>query len=69
MIGVGSAVVCRSKKDIDRHVQEQFDKLNSEHEVCNLMGVVQCSLVVLGQAGRAVVFSDGPSNAPSISGV
>lgn len=32
MIGVGSAVVCRSKKDIDRHVQEQFDKLNSEHE-------------------------------------
>lgn len=39
MIGVGNAVLYRSKKDIDRHVQEQFEKLNNEHEVCNLMGV------------------------------
>uniref|UniRef100_A0A2H8TIT0 E3 SUMO-protein ligase RanBP2 n=1 Tax=Melanaphis sacchari TaxID=742174 RepID=A0A2H8TIT0_9HEMI len=32
MIGVGNAVLYRSKKDIDRHVQEQFDKLSNEHE-------------------------------------
>lgn len=57
MIGVGNAaVVFRSKKDIDRHVQEQFEKLNSEHEVCNMMGVFQCSLVVLGQAVRVIGF-------------
>jgi len=56
MIGVGNAVVCRSKKDIDRHVQEQFEKLNNEHEVCNMMGVVQCLLVVLGQAVKVVGF-------------
>lgn len=37
MTGVGNAgaaALCRSKKDIDRHVQEQLNKLNSEHEVC-----------------------------------
>lgn len=39
MIGVGNAVLYRSKKDIDRHVQEQFDKLNNEHEVCSWLGV------------------------------
>lgn len=35
MKGVGNAAVYRSKKDIDRHVQEQFNKLSNEHEVCN----------------------------------
>lgn len=34
MIGVGNAVLYRSKNDIDRHVQELFNKLNNEHEVC-----------------------------------
>lgn len=33
MIGVGNPVLYRSKKEIDRHVQEQFAKINSEHEV------------------------------------
>ncbi|XP_022179674.1 E3 SUMO-protein ligase RanBP2 isoform X2 [Myzus persicae] len=32
MLGLGNAVLYRSKKDIDRHVREQFDKLSNEHE-------------------------------------